>query len=271
MNTIVSVEWLSKHVEDSNLIILDASLKKNQANLHSAHIDLQIQKARYFDLKNTFSDQTSTIPNTMLSVQAFNKACQDLGINKDSQIVVYDNLGIYASPRVWWMFQLMGHSNIAVLDGGLPAWINANQPTEPSSFGIKIFTKGNFEANYQSKWMVNTSQIAANIKSGEALVIDARVQERFLGKMPEPRKNLRSGHIPKSLNLPFKKVLDAIFFKKKEELLDIVADLKLEQKSLIFSCGSGVTACIVLLALETVLNNPKALYDGSWSEWGLLD
>lgn len=270
-SNVVSIEWLSQNLDAPNLIILDASLKKTQANLNSAHTKIQIQGSRYFDLKNIFSDQASAIPNTMLSIDAFNSACQNLGINRNSQIVVYDNLGIYASPRVWWMFQLMGHSNIAVLNGGLPAWIQSNKPTEPLDHTTKNFIKGDFEANYQSKWIVDKSQVVANIRSSEALLIDARTQERFLGLVPEPRDKLRSGHIPNALNLPFKHVLDSIFFKKKEELLDIVAHLKLEQTPLIFSCGSGITACIILLALETVTQTPKALYDGSWSEWGLLD
>ncbi|MBL4649277.1 MAG: sulfurtransferase [Aureispira sp.] len=269
--TIVSVEWLSQHIDAPNLIVLDASLKKNQAKLDAIYSNVQIKGARFVDLKNIFSDQYSTVPNTMLPADLFSLECQKLGINKEHKIVVYDNLGIYSSPRIWWMFQLMGHKNTAVLDGGLPAWILAKGPTEPISKEINTFKIGTFKANYQSHWLVNKSEVTANIDHSKAFVIDARSEERFLGTVLESRKNLRSGHIPKALNLPFKYVLNQGFLKKKEALLDLIIALKLEKRALIFSCGSGVTACIVLLALETIIDNPKALYDGSWSEWGSIE
>lgn len=270
-STTVSVEWLSQYIDAPNLIVLDASLKKNQAKLAATSSNTQIKGARFFDLKNTFSDQDSSIPNTMLSADDFSLECQNLGINKQDKIVVYDNLGIYSSPRVWWMFRLMGHKNIAVLDGGLPAWVAAKHPIEPISKPSNGFEVGDFKANYQENWLVNKSKITRNIKDSEAFVIDARSKERFLGIVPESRKNLRSGHIPNAVNLPFKEVLEGGFLKKKEALLELVSPLELGKRSLIFSCGSGITACIVLLALENVLDNPKALYDGSWSEWGALD
>jgi thiosulfate/3-mercaptopyruvate sulfurtransferase len=267
--TIVSVEWLSQHIDAPNLIVLDASLETTQVKLHAAHSSIQIKGARFFDLKNIFSDQNSAIPNTMLSADLFSLECQKLGINQEDKIIVYDNLGIYSSPRIWWMFRLMGHKNIAILDGGLPAWIAAKCPTEPISKDANPFKIGDFKANYQRHWLVNKSQVTTNLNNPKAFVIDARSEERFLGTVPESRKNLRSGHIPKALNLPFKDVLQQGFLKKKEALLDLIIPLKLEKKPLIFSCGSGITACIVLLALEIVIDNPKALYDGSWSEWGL--
>jgi thiosulfate/3-mercaptopyruvate sulfurtransferase len=270
-STTVSVQWLSQHLDTPNLIILDASLKKNQANLAVSSTNIQIKGARFFDLKNTFSNQNSTIPNTMLSADLFSLECQKLGIHKNDKIVVYDNLGIYSSPRVWWMFRLMGHKNVAVLDGGLPAWVSEKYPTEPIPISSSAFKIGDFKANYQKHWIVNKSQVSKNLSYPKAFVIDARSKERFLGLVPEPRKNLRSGHIPKALNLPFQQVLQQGFLKKKEVLLDLIIPLKLEKKSLIFSCGSGITACIVLLALETVIDNPKALYDGSWSEWGVWE
>jgi thiosulfate/3-mercaptopyruvate sulfurtransferase len=269
--TTVSVEWLSQHLGASNLIVLDASLKKNQAKINPVLSNIQVKGASFFDLKNIFSDQNSAIPNMMLSADLFSAECQRLGINKEDKIVVYDNLGIYSSPRVWWMFRLMGHENVVVLNGGLPAWLEAKQPTEPSVRTSLEFKTGTFKANYQAHWVVNKSQVATNIDTQKAVLLDARSKERFLDLIPEPRENLRSGHIPKSLNLPFKQVLQDGFLKKKEALLDLVLSLKLEKQPLIFSCGSGVTGCIILLALETVIENPKALYDGSWSEWGLLD
>lgn len=267
--TIVSIDWLFQHIGDPNLVILDASLKQNQANLKTNFSNLKIKGARFFDLKNIFSCQDSDLPNMVLSPQYFALECQKLGINQDSTIVVYDNLGIYSSPRVWWMFQLMGHTNIAVLDGGLPAWVSALYPTEIYSADSTTYKLGNFITNYNAGWLVNQSQLTQHLSDTTAIIIDARKEARFWGKAPEPRPNLRSGHIQGSINIPFTKVLHSGFFKEKEALLTLAQSLNLGKKRLIFSCGSGTTACILLLALQTVLKNPMALYDGSWSEWGI--
>jgi len=230
--------------------------------------DIQIKGTRKFDMEKVFLDQESAIPNMMPNEKVFEAACRKLGINNNSLIVVYDNLGIYASPRVWWMFKSMGHSKIAILDGGLSAWKNENLPTEP--IDEKVTLSGNFTAKYHADMVVDANILLENINSKKMLVVDARSEERFNGITPEPRANMLSGHIPNSVNLPFEKVLNNGKMKSKAELTKIFNNLKIENQPLAFTCGSGITACIILLASELISENKKVLYDGSWAEWGQM-
>ena len=264
---LVSVQWLSKNIDHKNLVILDASPKSNVSNLIPEFTDIQIKGARLFDMKNVFFDKESELPNMMPSPEVFTRECQKLGIHKDSVLVVYDNLGIYTSPRVWWMFKAMGHDAVTVLDGGLSAWKNANYEFE--TIRKPIIEKGNFEANYQPNLVRDANFILNNCATKKALVIDARSEGRFKGTLPEPRKNMQSGHIPNSLNLPFKQVLDKGKMKSKKELIQLFKKLNIGNQELVFTCGSGITACVILLAFEIVVNNKKSLYDGSWAEWGM--
>lgn len=266
LNPLVTANWLSENLDIPNLIILDASVKHNVSGLIPEFPNLQIKGARHFDMENVFFDKKNDIPNMIPNPTVFSKECQKLGINKNSIIVVYDNLGIYTSPRVWWMFKAMGHQYISVLDGGLSAWKNEGLPCEEIS-KIK-YKKGDFEANYQPDMVKDANFLLQNINSDLALVIDARSESRFNGTVPEPRDNMSSGHIPKSINIPYQKVLQNGEMKSKVELEQLFKNIEKTDKDLVFTCGSGVTACIILLASELVLNNKKSLYDGSWSEWG---
>jgi thiosulfate/3-mercaptopyruvate sulfurtransferase len=262
-NPIVSVTWLQDHLNDPELIVLEARLDQNQSNLENENPDLQIKGARLFDIKNNFSDTNNPLPNTFPSQEKFTAECQKLGINKNSTIVVYDTLGIYSSPRAWWMFKAMGHSNVFVLDGGLPEWIKGGYLTEIRQEAPH--TIGNFEAKLQPEFIKNKEQIHENIETKEALLMDARSQDRFYATHEEPRAGLRSGHIPGSINVPFTELQKDGKYKSTAELTEI---LKLNDQPLLFTCGSGITACIVLLACELISDNPKAVYDGSWTEWG---
>lgn len=262
---LVSVEWLHDHIADPKLIILDASTKNNIAGKASAYDGIQIIGARFFNLKNKFSDQEASYPNTLPSEAQFELEAQKLGINQDSKIVVYDNLGIYNSPRVWWMFKAMGHKNVAVLNGGLPAWIQANHMTQDFHSTAKHI--GNFKASLDRRQVKSIEEVMTNIDRESFTVIDARSKGRFDGTAPEPREGMSSGHIPNSCNLPFEAVLDHGFMKPTEELKSLFDSLQLKEKPLVFSCGSGLTACIILLAAELVIDQPKAVFDGSWTEW----
>ncbi|WP_372800298.1 sulfurtransferase [Lutibacter sp.] len=266
---LVSVAWLFKNIENPNLIILDASPKENKSNLIPKYTDIRIKGARMFDMETTFLDKKSAIPNMIPSEEVFTKKCRVLGINNESIIVVYDNLGIYTSPRAWWMFRVMGHEKVAVLNGGLDAWMKEDFPVE--SISEITNNKGNFKANYQPNLVKDSSFLVNNIKQKTHLVIDARSVDRYEGNVPEPRENMASGHIPNSLNLHFKNVLDNDGkMKSKNELLTIFQQFTIKNQPLIFTCGSGVTASILLLASEIALENNKSLYDGSWAEWGQL-
>jgi len=201
MNQIVSIAWLFENIENPNLVILDASPSENKSNLIPEFTQIQIKGALQFDMEKVFLDKENPIPNMMPNEKVFEEECRKLGIKNDSFVVVYDNLGVYTSPRVWWMFKAMGHQEIAVLDGGLSAWKNANLPTEP--IGNTKTVSGNFKAKYQSDLVVDSADLLENIESKKMLVVDARSAERFSGLIPEPRENMSGGHIPNSINLPF--------------------------------------------------------------------
>lgn len=264
---IVSIKWLQQNLADPKLIILDASQKGNQNNESARFEGLQIVGARIFDIKNDFSDTKNPLPNSLPDTDAFAKAAQKLGINKDSKIVIYDNLGVYTSPRAWWLFTIMGHESVWVLDGGLPAYAKENLPVE--AIENRSYTTGNFESNFNSNLVKTKEQILANIVTKEAVLIDARSSDRFLGETKEPRVGLRSGHIPRSINIPYTTVLRDGHFLPKEELAKVLPQ---HSNPMYFSCGSGVTACIDLIAYEIIgNNNEKAIYDGSWTEWGQIE
>ena len=268
MNPLVSVSWLSQNLNAPNLVVLDVSLESNIANIKVEFPGIQIKGARYFDLKRNFSDLESRLPNTLPNPKYFSLACRNLGINNNSTIVVYDNIGVYASPRVWWMFKSMGHKNIAVLDGGLPSWKNKNYPTE--SIQNRVLPEGDFKAKFNPNLLKKSFKILENITSKEAILVDARSNGRFFGLIPETRKNLKSGHIPNAINLPFLDVLKDGKFISTNEISDIFKKLKIDKRPKIFTCGSGLTACILILASTLISEDNHFLYDGSWSEWGQL-
>jgi len=268
LNPLVSVSWLSQNLNAPNLVVLDVSLESNIANIKVEFPGIQIKGARYFDLKRNFSDLESRLPNTLPNPKYFSLACRNLGINNNSTIVVYDNIGIYASPRVWWMFKSMGHKNIAVLDGGLPLWKNKNYPTE--SIQNRVLPEGDFKAKFNPNLLKKAFKIIENITSKEAILVDARSNGRFFGLIPETRKNLKSGHIPNAINLPFLEVLKDGKFLSPNEISAIFKKLKIDKRPKIFTCGSGLTACILILASTLISEDNHFLYDGSWSEWGQL-
>lgn len=264
-NTIVSAKWLHKNLKDPNLILLDASQTKTINNTTSKFQGFQIKNARIFDLKNSFSKKDTKLPNMLQNPQEFEQACRKLGIQKSSKIVVYDNLGIYTSPRVWWLFKTMGHNNIAVLNGGLPAWNKEGFELEPIT--KKTYNLGDFEATFHPELVKDLAAIQTNLTYKKSIVIDARSEGRFNGTVPDPRPDLKSGHIPNSINLPYTAVLENGKFKPEETIKTIFSNLQVKDNPLIFTCGSGITACILMLACQLVSNNQKSVYDGSWTEW----
>lgn len=265
----ISVDWLQQHFDAANLIVLDATLPKVAAQKNGESIkEQQICGARFFDIKKVFSDPEGQFPNTMMSPENFQKEAQNLGISKDSCIVVYDQYGIYSSPRVWWSFKAMGFKNIAVLDGGLPAWIAAGGITEAPH--MRAFEKGNFEAHNQKNMYVDTKDVLKAIQNYDAYVLDARSSARFYGKVPEPREGVRSGHIPTATSFPYANVLSNHFLKSKLELQTMFNSINHDKKAMIFSCGTGITACVLALGAEIAECTNMSVYDGSWTEWGSI-
>lgn len=265
MKPLVCPEWVNENLSDPDLVLLDASQKDNRSRRAAEFGHLQIPRARIFDLKGKFSLKNSDLPNMLPGAKAFEHATRKLGINKSSRIVVYDDLGTYFSPRAWWMFRAMGHRKIAVLNGGLPHWVAKGFDTELKQSGDRV--TGNFCSSFQKSAVRDLDFINENIGKQGSVLIDARPSGRFMGTAPEPRKGLRSGNIPNSINLPFDDVMDNGLFRSKEELKNLFNNLGIDERPLVFSCGSGVTACIVLLACELVMGNDKSVYDGSWTEW----
>lgn len=265
MQEIVSVEWLSQHLTDPDLLLLDASLPATAAGTIAHDQTNTIAGARFFDLKNCFSDHDSPFPNTLPSAQQFETECRKLGINNASKIVVFDNRGIYSSPRVWWMFKIMGHQAVSVLDGGLPEWVAHGLPV-----AINVTESdelGDFTAALQPQFAKSYQNVLDNLTTPEFCVVDARSAGRFAGSEPEPRKHLKSGSIPNSVNIPYPDVLANGMFKSAAELKTLFEQKCPNAGNLVFSCGSGLTACIVMLACEIGHRESRFVYDGSWSEW----
>ena len=266
---LVDVEWLKEHLEIDNLIVLNATLPKAVAENTSKNLPAKrIPGARFFDIKNIFSDTSATFPNTWPGEGAFIEAAQKLGINNNSAIVVYDDHGIYSSARAWWMFKAMGHDQIAVLNGGLKAWQDAGYRLEAKF--KNNFKKGNFEGVYNNDFFKDSHDVLQLLDHESKLIVDARAADRFQGLVKEPREGLRSGHIPGSLNLTYTDLLHNGKMLKPLELKEKLRSKIPENKNLIFSCGSGITACILALAAEQSGYQNLSVYDGSWTEWGSI-
>ncbi|WKY60471.1 sulfurtransferase [Vibrio sp. SNU_ST1] len=266
---LISPEQLQQRLlEENDIIILDASIEFQIPSESEKIKGQMIPRAVRFDYDKDFCNKHTLLPHMFPTEKHFNTRAREIGINQDSTIVVYDNSGTFASPRAWWMFMAMGHNNVYILDGGLPAWIEAGYVTD-TDYKTEVQT-GNFNRNIQGNYFVNAQQIESYSDNKSANIVDARSQARFDSEVPEPREGLRSGHIPNSVCLPFAQVLNAGKMKPQEELIEIFSTLDLtSSKPMFFSCGSGVTACIILLAAKLAgYSSDMGVYDGSWTEWG---
>lgn len=266
--SLVSVEWLAKNLGAENLVILDASIKlvtRIQSGEQKAPV--YIPGALRFDIDHEMSDKNTSLPHMMLPPEIFMEKAQQLGINQNSAIVAYDQVGLYSSPRAWCMFRAMGRDQVAVLDGGLPAWIEAGYETVPTLSTPS--GRGDFIAQPQGGWFVDSSYVLGALTNPTFSVIDARSEGRFKGIEPEPRPGLRRGHMPNAANIPFTSVLENGRMLAKPKLQSIFE--KYKEKKMIFNCGSGVTACLVALAAEQAGYQNLKIYDGAWSEWGQPD
>lgn len=265
---LVSVEWLHANMDSPNLVILDASIKK-VTDVASEVSDEWIPSSRFFDLKQKFSDLSGEFPSTFPSEGQFTKEAQNIGINNDSLIVIYDDKGIYSSPRAWWLFKVFGHENVAILDGGLPAWKKAG--FEVIIRQNELITPGNFKAKFHKYGICFFDDIIELAKKdSNKLILDARSEARFKGLVSEPRKGLRRGTIPNSKNLPFEFLLDRGKMKSKHDLKAIFSNFGSKETPLVFSCGSGITACILALGATLSGYEDVTVYDGSWTEYGSL-
>ena len=270
---LVSTDWLRKNFINKNIKILDCSWhmpttqRSGKLEFEQTHIPGSI----FFDI-DEFSDKNSEFPHTILPGDIFSEMISNLGISNQDHIVVYDSLGIFSSPRVWWMFQYFGHKEVSILDGGLVKWLKEKKEIETGKG--KKYSKTNFKVTENQSMLKIYDDIKDNIVNNQFQVIDARSKGRFLGTEPEPRANLKSGSIQNSINLPWnecidpetKCFLDKSLLEKKFKALKI----KLDQP-VVFSCGSGVSACVIGKAFNIINNNEPIIYDGSWSEWAIKE
>ena len=270
MSALISVDELQSIIGHDNVKCLDASIAFQIPSETTKIQDCWIPGSLRFDYDNVFCLPDSPLPHMMPTESAFNEKAQQLGLNHDDILVVYDNSGTLASPRAWWMLTAMGHKNVHILNGGLPAWIAAGLPTQPST--TEPQSKGNFCGTLEPTAFVNAQVVLNHVNGNSANIVDARAKSRFLGQVKEPRAGLRSGHIPNSSCLPFQEIISNGKIKGKSELKPLFDVLDLDPtKPTIFSCGSGVTACILLLAAHQLDIERLSVYDGSWTEWGAND
>ncbi len=267
--TLVSTDWLAAHLSDPDLRVLDGSwyLPDSGRDARSEYDAAHIPGARFFDIDD-ISDHRSALPHMAPPPEKFISRMRAMGVGDGHQVVVYDGAGIFSAARVWWLFKLMGKTDVAVLDGGLPKWKAEGRPLEDMP---PVVRDRHITVQRQSHLVRDVAQVAAASKLGDWQIVDARAAARFKGEAPEPRPGLRSGHIPGSCNLPFLELLNADCTMKdlpalKEAFEEAGIDLA---KPVITTCGSGVTAAVINLALERLGHSRHALYDGSWSEWGM--
>lgn len=266
--TLVSTDWLAKHLKDPDLRLLDASWylpgtnRDAKADYDAAHIP----NARFFAI-DEIADHRSELPHMVPPVEKFMSRMRAMGIGDGHQVVVYDSGDAHSAARVWWLFQLMGQKDIAVLDGGLKKWRAEGRVTEDLP---PVVRDRHMSVRRQNQLIKDVTQVSAASKLGEYEIIDARSSGRFAGTEAEPREGLRSGHIPGSKNVPFTDLLNVDGSWKSPEAQQAVfvaAGVDLS-KPAITTCGSGVTAAILSLAMMRFGKTDHALYDGSWTEWG---
>lgn len=267
--TLVSTGWLAAHLADPDLRIFDASWylpdmgRDAQAEYATAHIP----GARFFDI-DALSDARSDLPHMAPPSEKFISRMRAMGVGDGHQVVVYDGVGLFSAARVWWLFRLMGKTDIAVLDGGFAKWQAEGRQVEDMP---PMLRDRHITVSRQNQLVRDVTQVAAASKLRDHEILDARAPGRFRGEEPEPREGLRSGHIPGAKNIHYRTLLnDDGTMKSPDALRAVFSAAKVDlAKPAITTCGSGVTAAIINLALERIGHNRHSLYDGSWAEWGM--
>ena len=268
---IVSTDWLEQHLEAPDIRIIDSSwyFPQEKRNAEQEFLECHIPGASFFDI-DKIKDNDSDLPHMLPPSEMFNSTVRKLGIGDGHKVVIYDGIGMRSAARLWWMFKVFGYSDVVVLDGGFPKWVKENRSTTADLTEKEIRHLTIFE---DKSIVADRDDVLRATKLNHCSIIDARSEGRFLGTAPEPRSGLRSGSIENSINVPYETLLNEDFtFKKKREILDIFS-----KKGVVFNnyiittCGSGVTAAVLYLALDEIGCSKISLYDGSWAEWGKID
>ena len=263
----VSVEWLAQRLAAPDIRIVDASsfMPGSDRDARGEYDAGHIPGAVFFDI-NEICDTASDLPHMMPSAEKFASRVKKLGLGDGLRLVIYDSLGIFSAPRVWWMFRHMGHEDVVVLDGGLPAWVAAGHPLEDIP---PIARERHFTVRRRADLIRDMDQVAVKLETGSAQLVDARSAGRFAGTAPEPREGLPSGHMKGARNVPFSGLLTS------DGKLKDTADLSELMRAggvdlsarIVTTCGSGVTACVLALALARLGRWDVPVYDGSWTQW----
>lgn len=268
-DALIELAELAERLNEPDLVILDATwfLPPTDRDAKTEYATAHIPGAIYFDIDDIV-DPESTLPHTMPSAEIFAAKVGALGIGNESRIVVYDALGAFSAPRVWWMFRAMGHKTVAVLNGGLPCWQAQNHPVTDE---IADITVQNYSARFDQASLATMDGVATGLTGGHIQVLDARSEGRFYGREPERRPGVRSGHMPGAKNLHYGALLnpDDQTFRNIDDLRAAFSGAAIEDGlPVVTTCGSGVTACILSLGLHLIGRSDWAVYDGSWTEWG---
>lgn len=266
---IVSTQWLADHLGSPDIAIIDATWHLPTANrdARTEFLEAHIPGAQYFDI-DALSDTASSLPHMLPSPEKFSSAMRKMGIGDGKRVIAYDSAGLFSAARAWWMFKVFGHDDVAVLDGGLKKWLAESRPTEDGPALPR--QERHFTARFKGSMVKDMKEVAAALTSGAAQVADARSPTRFRGEEVEPRPGVRAGHMPGARNVHYATLLNPDGTLKSPD--DIAATFQAAgidlSQPVITSCGSGITAAILTLALTLTGKRDHALYDGSWTEWG---
>lgn len=264
----VAGDWLAEHINDENIQIIDARMLppgQEHRDIAGEYRAGHLPGAVFFDIE-ALSDHTSPLPHMMPRAEAFAVAMRELGISSDKHLVVYDEGNLFSAPRAWWMLRTFGVEDVSILAGGLADWQREELPLQQGD--VKL-PEGDFDVNFDPKVIKRLTDVLLVSHEGTAQIVDARPAPRFNAQADEPRPGLRRGHIPGALNVPWGDLVENGQLKTTDELSEIFTRQGVSfDKPIIASCGSGVTAAVVVLALTTLGINGVSLYDGSWSEWG---
>lgn len=265
---LVTPAWLHERLDAPDIVVLDGSwyLPAAGRDAASEYRAAHIPGAIRFDI-DAMSDEGSPLPHMLPRPEVFASRMRGLGIGDGMHVVVYDGMGLFSAPRVWWMLRTFGVRDVAVLDGGLPAWVAAGYPTEEGEPHPR--ERRHFTARLDHGAVADAGDIARALSGGSTQVVDARSGPRFRGEEAEPRPGVRPGHMPGARNLHYAALQQDGRLKDPAQLRAIFAESGVDpDRPVITTCGSGVTAAIISLALETLGHPARSLYDGSWSEWG---
>jgi thiosulfate/3-mercaptopyruvate sulfurtransferase len=272
---LVSTEWLNANLASPDLLILDVSMSKVIGQKPIIYDQLStIPNSYKVSIEKDLSDLTASSLHAFPSAEQVQQLSAQFGFSMKSTLIIYDDQGIYSAPRAWWIFTSLGYDNVFILDGGLPKWLAEKRPIAnkhrlTAQDFVSVEHTPHCNSTTLAPSITTSDMLLLNIKSEKSLVIDVRSKDRFLGLAAEPRAGIRSGHIPKSINLPFGLVVDSTKYKSANTLKAQFEQLGCQHdSSLIFSCGSGITACIVLVAALIAGFDNVSLYDGSWAEGG---